>query len=110
MKRGLNTRSQFIGKKEIKVLLVGSQQVGKSSLASRFILGNESSQFHDEEETHSKLIKIEDETLRVSITDNVGKQSFYSSDNPYKIYDVIMILFDITDLKVCDFNEIKNLN
>ena len=47
-------------------------------------------------------MEIDSIFLRVIVSDIVGKQEFYGSHNPYQGYDVILVMYDTTDLKTFD--------
>ncbi|KAL7713181.1 small monomeric GTPase [Entamoeba marina] len=102
----LKTRSQIIGRKEIKILVVGDANVGKTEFTKKYLTDNSSTKV-ETKETETKLVSVDSEIIKVTLSDVVGKQSFYASDNPYIGYDAIVIMYDITDLK--SFSDIKSL-
>ncbi|EDR26906.1 hypothetical protein, conserved [Entamoeba dispar SAW760] len=101
--KSLRTRSQIIGKKEIRLLVVGSSGVGKTTLCNCFFEDHQ----NQGEETREKYIQIDNEFIKISISDIVGKQSFYACDNPYDGYDAILVMYDITELK--SFTDLKTM-
>ncbi|ELP88280.1 hypothetical protein EIN_226630 [Entamoeba invadens IP1] len=110
--KALRTRSQIIGKNEIKVMVVGSAKCGKTTICNTFFETTSSDttaeavvcfSFHQRE----RYVQIDEEMIRVVVSDIVGKQMFYASDNPYTNYDVIIVVFDITDLK--SFTDVKSM-
>ena len=88
--------------KQYKVLLIGDQAVGKSSLLSRYvdnifetnIMGTAGL------DLKKKTVKIKGEVLNVCIFDTAGHERFRSfAKNQYSKADGILIVYDITDKK-----------
>jgi small GTP-binding protein len=88
--------------KQFKLLLIGEQAVGKSSLMNRYvdnvfevnIMGTAGL------DLKKKVVEINKEKVKVYIFDTAGQERFRTiAKNQYKKADAIIIIYDVTDRK-----------
>ena len=88
--------------KQYKLLLIGEQAVGKSSLKNRYvdnvfemnIMGTAGL------DLKKKIVEIKGEKIKVFIFDTAGQERFRSiAQNQYKKADAIIVIYDVTDRK-----------
>lgn len=88
--------------KQYKLLLIGEQAVGKSSLMNRYvnnvfemnIMGTAGL------DLKKKIVEINGEKIKVFIFDTAGQERFRSiAKNQYKKADAIIVIYDVTDRK-----------
>jgi len=86
----------------IKLMMIGEQAVGKSSLTKRYtdkifvpnIMGTAGL------DMHKKVLKINDENINVIIYDSAGHERFRKiTEIQYKGSDGLILVYDITDKK-----------
>jgi small GTP-binding protein len=89
----------------IKILLLGDQAVGKTSVLSRYCL-NEfklTTMGTAGVDLQKKIVNIEGENLKVMIYDTAGHERFRSiAKTQYKGSKGIILLYDVTDKKTYD--------
>jgi Ras-related protein Rab-7A len=86
----------------IKVLILGSAGVGKTSLLNRFVDENYSSNYKSTigSDLRSKDIVINDEVVTLQLVDTAGQERFNSlSTQFYRGAQMCLLVFDITDSK-----------
>jgi small GTP-binding protein len=85
---------------EIKLVLIGEQAVGKSSILKRFcdndfglnMIGTSGVDFR------SKIVKIDNKSVKLIIYDTAGQQRFKSiTKNFYRCSNGIILVYDISD-------------
>ena len=88
--------------KQFKLLLIGEQAVGKSSLMNRYvdnvfeinIMGTAGL------DLKKKIVEINNEKIKIYIFDTAGQERFRTiAKNQYKKADAIIIIYDVTDRK-----------
>lgn len=88
--------------KQYKLLLIGEQAVGKSSLMNRYvdnvfemnIMGTAGL------DLKKKIVEIKGEKIKIFIFDTAGQERFRSiAKNQYKKADGIIVIYDVTDRK-----------
>ena len=88
--------------REYRLLLIGEQAVGKSSIMNRYventfeinIIGTAGL------DLKKKIIEINGEQIKIYIFDSAGQERFRSiAKNQYKKADGIILIYDITDKK-----------
>ena len=88
--------------KQFKLLLIGEQAVGKSSLMNRYvdnvfeinIMGTAGL------DLKKKIVEINKEKIKIYIFDTAGQERFRTiAKNQYKKADAIIIIYDVTDRK-----------
>ncbi len=86
----------------IKLMMIGEQAVGKSSLTKRYtdkifipnIMGTAGL------DMHKKIVKINDENINVIVYDSAGHERFRKiTEVQYKGSDGLILVYDITDKK-----------
>lgn len=91
---------------KIKLMMIGEQAVGKTSLTKRYtekvfstnIMGTAGL------DMHKKIVKINDENLNVTIYDSAGHERFRKiTEVQYKGSDGLVLVYDITDSKSFDW-------
>jgi small GTP-binding protein len=91
-----------------KIVIVGESSVGKTCILRSF-LGEEFQEEHVSTmsaETEKKDIIVNDEKVKVSISDTAGQEMFRAITKMYyKGADIVIIVYDITNEKT--FTEIK---
>ena len=94
--------SQQSHENQYKLLLIGEQAVGKSSLLNRYvdnvfevnIMGTAGL------DLKKKIIEINGEKIKIFIFDTAGQERFRSiAQNQYSKADGILIIYDVTDRK-----------
>ena len=94
--------------KQYKLLLIGEQAVGKSSLMNRYvdnvfemnIMGTAGL------DLKKKIVEIKGEKIKIFIFDTAGQERFRSiAKNQYKKADGIIVIYDVTDRK--SFENVK---
>lgn len=90
----------------IKLMMIGEQAVGKSSLTKRYtdkifvpnIMGTAGL------DMHKKIVKINDENINVIIYDSAGHERFRKiTEVQYKGSDGLILVYDITDNRSFDW-------
>ena len=88
--------------KQYKLLVIGEQAVGKSSLMNRYvdnvfemnIMGTAGL------DLKKKIVEIKGEKIKIFIFDTAGQERFRSiAKNQYKKADGIIVIYDVTDRK-----------
>jgi small GTP-binding protein len=98
----MKTTTDSPQEKQFKLLLIGEQAVGKSSLMNRYvdnvfevnIMGTAGL------DLKKKVVEINKEKVKVYIFDTAGQERFRTiAKNQYKKADAIIIIYDVTDRK-----------
>ena len=101
----MKTTTDSPQEKQFKLLLIGEQAVGKSSLMNRYvdnvfevnIMGTAGL------DLKKKVVEINKEKIKVYIFDTAGQERFRTvAKNQYKKADAIIIIYDVTDRKSFD--------
>ena len=98
----MKTTTDSPQEKQFKLLLIGEQAVGKSSLMNRYvdnvfevnIMGTAGL------DLKKKIVEINNEKIKIYIFDTAGQERFRTiAKNQYKKADAIIIIYDVTDRK-----------
>ncbi|KAL1693210.1 P-loop containing nucleoside triphosphate hydrolase protein [Schizophyllum commune] len=97
-------RSQDPSVKDVKILLIGNSQVGKSSLLLRFLNTNESFNANTAAtvgmDFHLHAMTSNGRKVRLSIWDTAGQERFRSlTNNFYRGAQGVVLVYDCTDVE-----------
>ncbi|KAI4521257.1 hypothetical protein K523DRAFT_238748 [Schizophyllum commune Tattone D] len=95
-------RSQDLSTKDVKILLIGNSQVGKSSLLLRFLNTNESFDAKIAAtvgmDFHLHAMTVNGRKVRLSIWDTAGQERFRSlTKNFYRGAQGVVLVYDVCD-------------
>ena len=104
--------------KKVKIILLGSATVGKSSIISqytlqKFNLENTNSTASDKTK---KTVEIKEEKLELEIWDTVGQEIYKNVNKIFlKNSDIVILVYDITNNKSFEelqywYNQVKEFN
>ena len=86
-------------KYDVKIIMIGEQRVGKTSLINAFLDKNfnPDEKSTSQQNTSSKIVEINNINLNVSIWDTMGQEKYRSITKSYiKGSDIVIFVYDIT--------------
>ena len=88
----------------VKVLLLGSEKTGKSSIINRFVANKFSESYKPTigADFRTKVININGKNITTQLWDTVGSEKFKSLTLVYKGADIALFVCDASDLSSLD--------
>ena len=75
---------------DVQVMVVGDSGVGKTSLVRELV-----GETRQHGPANVKQLLFNHKAYKLHVRDDVGQESFYSSTNPYRDVDMVLVVFDL---------------